>query len=166
MKTAAPPPVETRRDWLQRLMRVLGLTVCAEAVTAMAIFLAPRRAAPPEGGYGGVVTAGRVDSFAVGQVTAFAKGRFYLVRLADGGFLALSRRCTHLGCTVPWDEATRKFLCPCHASRFDETGMVLSAPAPRPLDLYAVRIEQGVVKVDTSAPILRDRFEPGQVVRP
>lgn len=166
MTTASSPPAETRRDWLQRLTRVLGLTVCAEAVAAATVFLAPRRQAPPEGGYGGIVTAGRVDSFAPGQVTAFAKGRFYLVRLADGGFLALSRRCTHLGCTVPWDEATRKFLCPCHASRFDETGMVLSAPATRPLDLYAIRIEQGVVKVDTSTPILRDRFEPGQVVRP
>jgi Rieske Fe-S protein len=67
---------------------------------------------------------------------------------------------------VPWDEKAKRFVCPCHASAFDERGSVLSAPAPRPLDLYAVKIENGVVKVDTSTPIVRDHFDPSQVVRP
>jgi cytochrome b6-f complex iron-sulfur subunit len=40
---------------------------------------------------------------------------------------------------------------------------VLSPPAPRPLDLFPVVIEGGVVKVDTSRRIERTRFEPGQV---
>jgi cytochrome b6-f complex iron-sulfur subunit len=112
-----------------------------------------------------VVTAGPVDTFALESVTAFAKGQFYLVRLGDGGFLALSRRCTHLGCTVPWIETEKKFACPCHASSFDERGEVLRAPAPRPLDRYRVAIEGGMVKVDTSVAISRSRFEPSQAVR-
>jgi len=165
--TPKPPetPV-TRREALGRIGRILGWVVAAECAGATALFLWPRKAKPREGAYGGVVTAGPVDSFAPGQVAAFAKGQFYLARLEDGGFLALSRRCTHLGCTVPWDEKSKRFLCPCHASAFDERGSVLSAPAPRPLDLYAVKIENGVVKVDTSTPILRERFDPSQVVRP
>ena len=65
-----------------------------------------------------------------------------------GGFLALARRCTHLGCTVPWVEDEDRFVCPCHASAFDITGDVLSPPAPRPLDIFAVRIENDIVKVD------------------
>ncbi len=98
-------------------------------------------------------------------MTAFPAGKFYLVRLADGGFLALSRQCTHLGCSVPWDEAAGRFACPCHASVFDLRGDVLAPPAPRPLDLFAVRIENGIVKVDVSAPIRRSAFDAAQVTR-
>ena len=154
-----------RRETLQRVGRVLGLVALAETAGAVGIYLWPRKPRPREGGYGGVVTAGPVDTFALESVTAFAKGQFYLVRLRDGGFLALSRRCTHLGCTVPWIETEKKFACPCHASSFDVTGEVLRAPAPRPLDLYRVAIEGGMVKVDTSVAISRSRFEPSQAVR-
>ena len=37
-----------------------------------------------------------VENFAPGSVTAFVSGRFYLARLEDGGFLALSR--TYMAC--------------------------------------------------------------------
>ena len=155
----------TRRETLRRLGRILGLVALAEAAAAAGLYLWPRKPKPREGAYGGVVTAGPVGNFEPGTVTAFAKGQFYLIRLRDGAFLALSRKCTHLGCTVPWSEVDRKFACPCHASSFSETGEVLSAPAPRPLDLYRVFFEDGVVKVDTSVAITRDRFEPFQAVR-
>lgn len=155
----------TRRETLRRLWRVLGLIALVEAAAAVGIYLWPRKPKPREGAYGGVVTAGPVGNFEPGTVTAFAKGQFYLVRLKDGGFLALSRKCTHLGCTVPWNEVDRKFACPCHASSFSETGEVLSAPAPRPLDLYRVSVEDGVVKVDTSLALTRDHYEPSQAVR-
>ena len=161
-----PPPRDsvTRRAALQRMWRALGATALAEFAAMTGIFLWPRQPKAREGGYGGIVTAGPLDQFAPGSVTAFAKGQFYLVRLGDGGFLALSRKCTHLGCTVPWSETDQRFMCPCHASSFDMTGMVLSPPAPRPLDLYVVRIEEGIVKVDTSTPIVRKRFELSQAV--
>ena len=53
------------------------------------------------GGFGRVITAGEVDDFDVASVTYFPEGRFYLSRV-DSGFLALSRKCTHLGCVVPF----------------------------------------------------------------
>jgi Rieske Fe-S protein len=56
------------------------------------------------------------------------------------------------------------FVCPCHASEFDNTGMLKNPPAPRPLDLFTVLIENGAVKVDTGTPIQRDRFEVSQVL--
>jgi cytochrome b6-f complex iron-sulfur subunit len=107
-----------------------------------------------------------VGNFVVDTVTAFKRGRFYLCRLEDGGFLALSRTCTHLGCTVPWVAEDKKFACPCHASSFDITGNVISAPASRALDIYRVMIENKVVKVDTSTMIKRSSFKPDQVVYP
>jgi nucleotide-binding universal stress UspA family protein len=52
----------------------------------------------------------------------------------DGGELHLmSARCTHMGCTVAWNAATRAFECPCHGSRFGPMGEVVNGPAARPL---------------------------------
>jgi cytochrome b6-f complex iron-sulfur subunit len=84
--------------------------------------------------------------------------------LDDGGFLAVSRKCTHLGCTVPWVDKEKRFACPCHGSAFDIRGEVVSPPAPRALDLYPVVIENNVIKVDTRSPIKRSEFRMDQLV--
>ncbi|MDQ2678556.1 MAG: FAD-dependent oxidoreductase [Actinomycetota bacterium] len=48
----------------------------------------------------------------------------------DAGALHLvSARCTHLGCLVAWNAAERSWDCPCHGSRFDCDGAVLTGPA-------------------------------------
>jgi cytochrome b6-f complex iron-sulfur subunit len=152
-----------RRSFLRLAWLAVGVAALGEAASIIVSFLRPRRQAPKSGG--SLVVAGPLDAFAPDSVTAFPAGKFYLVRLPDGGFLALHRRCTHLGCTVPWDEASGRFACPCHASAFDLRGEVLAPPAPRPLDLFPVRIENGIVKVDVSAPIRRSAFDPSQVTR-
>lgn len=155
--------VETgRRGFLKWVWAVLGLAALAELVWVAVSFLRPRRR---EAGESAIVEAGPVDDFDAGSVTAFPAGKFYLVRLDDGGFLALCRECTHLGCTVPWSQAEGRFPCPCHASSFDITGQVLQPPATRPLDHFAVRIENGIVKIDTRRRLRRTEFHPSQVVR-
>lgn len=137
--------------------------LAAEVAWIAGSFLRPRASRAADDA--STVVAGPVDGFALDSVTAFPDGRFYLVRLPDGGFLALDRTCTHLGCTVPWNRETGRFECPCHASSFDITGAVLAPPAPRPLDLYRVRIENGKVKVDTGRRERRQAFRPDQVAR-
>jgi cytochrome b6-f complex iron-sulfur subunit len=152
----------TRRDYLKTAWKVLGLVAAAEFATVVGAFLWPRAKGEEDQG-AAIIEAGPVAEFTPASVTAFARGRFYLVRLADGGFLALSSKCPHLGCTVPWNEKTQAFPCPCHASVFDMTGNVQEPPAPRALDLFPVRIEAGVVKVDTRNRVQRQRFERSQV---
>jgi cytochrome b6-f complex iron-sulfur subunit len=159
--SAGRAPRPDRRDVLGIAWRLLGAAAAVELFGVVAAYLWPRKSAG--GTSARVVVAGPVGEFTPASVTAFPQGRFYLVRLADGGFLALSAKCPHLGCTVPWNEQSRTFPCPCHASTFDLRGDVLSPPAARALDLYAITIANGVVSVDTGRPIQRDRFESGQV---
>jgi len=156
-------PAVSRRDALKTAWAALGGLVALETGGLTLAYLQPRLA---EGEFGGLVTAGAVDDFPPGSVTHIANARAYLSRLVDGGFLAVYQRCTHLGCSVPWDQGANTFICPCHSSAFDAQGELLSPPAPRPLDLFAVRIEDGQVKLDTSSPISRQAFDPDQVVYP
>lgn len=54
----------------------------------------------------------------------------------EGKAYALSLVCTHLGCAVtvtPTD-----IVCPCHGSRFDRKGNVVTGPADRPLEQLQV----------------------------
>jgi cytochrome b6-f complex iron-sulfur subunit len=156
-------PETNRRQFLKWLGAGFGLIVVAEVVWVALSFLRPRRGAASSDA--SLHVCGPASDFAAGTVTAFPAGKFYLVRLEDGGFLALHRECTHLGCTVPWSATEGRFVCPCHASTFDITGQVLEPPAPRPLDLLPVRIENGIVKVGTQRRLRRSAFRPEQVVR-
>ena len=38
-------------------------------------------------------------------------------------------RCPHLGCALKWNRAENSWDCPCHGSRFTESGEVLDNPA-------------------------------------
>jgi cytochrome b6-f complex iron-sulfur subunit len=165
-KLSEPPPAVSRRSFLNVLWAALGLAALAEFVWMAVSFLRPSKAGSADSQATTVIPAGAVASFAPGTATAFQRGEFYLVRLDDGGILALSCKCTHLGCTVPWVEKEKKFLCPCHASAFDITGSVISSPASRPLDLFPVAVENNIIKVDTGKRIKRSGFEPKQVVYP
>jgi cytochrome b6-f complex iron-sulfur subunit len=165
-KEKAPPADSSRRGFLTKLWYALGLVALAEFIAVAFAFLRPGKPEAHRDYHESIVTAGSVKTFTPDSVTAFVRGRFYLTRLADGGFLALSRKCTHLGCTVPWVEKEKRFACPCHASAFDITGNVISPPAPRPLDIHPISIENDIVKVDTGRTIKRSVFKADQVVYP
>lgn len=63
----------------------------------------------------------------------------------EGGFYALSLVCTHLGCTVTVTEDALS--CPCHGSRFDRQGTVLTGPADRALVRMKVEVRGELVEV-------------------
>lgn len=115
-----------------------------------------------DGGFGGIVKAGTLEDFPPGSITLIKKGRFFLSRLDDGSFLALGQRCTHLGCSVPWEEDEDLFHCPCHGSLFNKVGEVQGGPAPRPMDYFPVFIEGGEVFVNTEEALERSGFDPSQ----
>lgn len=55
-------------------------------------------------------------------------------RRDDGTLVAVSTRCTHLGCQLNWNAAERSWDCPCHGSRFSPEGEVLQGPAVHELE--------------------------------
>ncbi len=154
----------TRRKVVGTLAAVLGLIAIAEIIWIVISFFKPRSVKKEEKSES-IITAGSVDDFKVNSVTAFIRGRFYLSRLSDGGFIAMSCACTHLGCTVTWEADKNRFECPCHASSFDIKGDVINPPAPRALDYFPVSIENNVVQVDTGTRIKRNLFDKMQLVR-
>lgn len=40
-----------------------------------------------------------------------------------------TKRCSHLGCALKWNKYEHSWDCPCHGSRFDNTGNILDNPA-------------------------------------
>jgi cytochrome b6-f complex iron-sulfur subunit len=156
----------SRRSFLNRLWLVLGGLAFAELLGVVFAFFKPAKPQAIAAEEEAIITAGPVDNFEPGTVSAFVAGKFYLARLEDGGFLAMSRRCTHLSCTVPWVAAQNKFVCPCHSSSFDIRGEVTNPPAPRALDVYPIEIRNNVIRVDTGKPAKRSVFAQEQVTYP
>jgi len=66
----------------------------------------------------------------VGGALVFRQERVAVMREKDA-FIAMSLVCTHLGCTV--SITPEGMVCPCHGSRFDRQGRVLTGPAQQPL---------------------------------
>jgi len=168
--TTAPETTKTgranginRRDFFSMAWKGLGIIAVLEIggiITAFFSSVKNRNVAESKQ----LLEAGPVDSFGPATVSAFMGGRFYLARQQDGGFIALTLRCTHLGCSVSWEEKRKRFICPCHSSAFDINGEVLNPPAARALDYYPVLIENGIVKVDIATLKERNTFRKDQLV--
>lgn len=70
----------------------------------------------------------------------------YVSKDAQGRLIVLSAVCTHLGCTLPWVEKERKFICPCHLGVFAPDGRLLGGPPPRDMDCLQTKVQDRVLK--------------------
>ena len=84
-----------------------------------------------------------------GWLITNVKSLAYVKRVKEDEVIAISAACTHLGCIVTWDEDQQIFKCPCHNSKFDSQGRVISGPAPKPLRRYKTKIEDGRILLAT-----------------
>ena len=83
----------------------------------------------------------RVDGWRVSKEKTSA----WIVKKSEQEVIAFAPSCTHLGCAFRYDAAQKNFICPCHVSAFSLDGKVLSGPAPRALDRYDIKVENGRV---------------------
>ena len=162
-KQKSPHKDLSRRSFMKFILGLLGT---AAALEIGGISLAYLKSRSDENQSGGLVLAGPLADFAPDSVTPFEREGFFLIRDAQGDFLAVHQRCPHLGCNVLWQPDRHQFVCPCHASAYDIRGEVIRPPAPRALDIYPMFIENNVVKVDTGRLIRRSEFRAEQVVYP
>ncbi len=59
----------------------------------------------------------------------------------DGSYTAFVAVCTHLDCNVSYLADQRKFFCACHDGWYDENGINIGGPPPRPLRQLNLSIE-------------------------
>lgn len=52
---------------------------------------------------------------------------------AAAGYIGFGKRCPHMGCALRWNAIEKTWDCPCHGSRFDESGAILNGPAKKRL---------------------------------
>jgi glycine/D-amino acid oxidase-like deaminating enzyme/nitrite reductase/ring-hydroxylating ferredoxin subunit len=71
-----------------------------------------------------------------GKVIEIDGEKVAVYRDARGAVSKRSAVCTHLSCTVSWNDAEKTWDCPCHGSRFKPGGKVIAGPAEAPLPPY------------------------------
>ena len=102
-----------------------------------AVLYDPERAAPRKFNPGGDTRSLVRDVAAIapgaGAVIRAGKRKLAVWKEADGAAHALDAACTHMGCTVTWNNADCTWDCPCHGSMFACTGEVIHGPATKPL---------------------------------
>lgn len=90
----------------------------------------------------------------------------HLVRDEEGAFVAFSGTSSHLGGMVPWyperqyESLVGVFMEPCHNETWARDGTRVFGPAPRDLDRFALRLDDGRVIVDPTDVTEGDRPPP------
>jgi len=107
---------------------------------------------PERGEWVDVASAAEVPNGVIRPFTAGAVEGFLFNR--EGTYRALSRLCTHMGCTLGFDRREQSFVCPCHGADFGLNGRQrLGASQFRltlpPLPGIRVRVEGESIQVWT-----------------
>jgi cytochrome b6-f complex iron-sulfur subunit len=160
----------TRRQFFNRgILTGLGLSISSFGVASLA-FLWPTKS----GGSGGKIAVGTLaqikeafdkkipyyNATAKTYIVAYPKEdldkakKVYPPSILSGmeqGYTALSQKCPHLGCRVPWCQTSQWFECPCHGSKYNRVGEKRGGPAPRGMDRWPLNVSGGAIEVDQTA---------------
>ena len=74
------------------------------------------------------------------RIVKFGSQPALLIRTGEAEWRAFSAICTHLNCTVQFQEGKRQIWCACHNGTYDLNGRVIAGPPPRPLEEYFVHV--------------------------
>jgi cytochrome b6-f complex iron-sulfur subunit len=170
-----PPDPEmigvTRRQFFNRAtVSLMGIGIGAFAAASFVAFLWPSGT----GGFGGLVSVGKIDNLKAGikQANGFyyvPEARSWITEypaealpLAEtiypesvlvgmrAGLSILSQKCPHLGCRIPECGTSQWFECQCHGSQYNRNGEKKAGPAPRGMDAYPATISaSGEVSINT-----------------
>lgn len=91
------------------------------------------------------VSLPEIEKLAPNSAVYFKYGRLpgVLLKTETGELRAFSAKCTHLDCNVQYRPETKQFFCACHEGYFDDAGINVAGPPPRPLDVFDLKQEEG-----------------------
>lgn len=141
----------TRRQFLRRGWKLGGSLLAVAAGWTVFESLRPLAS----GASGGTLALGKASNYAPETATYVPEGRLFVANTGTRLF-ALSQKCPHLGCRVPFCESSGRFECPCHGSKYDIGGEWIEGPAPRGMDRYPLSVDNatGTLVADTSKLII------------
>lgn len=145
MSDASKSPSGNGRPIARRrfLDGVLGGSVTALA--AAVFYPVVRYISPPEipEATTNRVLAGKVSELSQEKwkIFPFGSQAGILIMMAPGEYRAFDATCTHLECTVQFDEPSKRIWCACHNGWYDLSGKNIAGPPPRPLAAYKVQVE-------------------------
>ncbi|MBI2094441.1 MAG: Rieske 2Fe-2S domain-containing protein [Candidatus Omnitrophica bacterium] len=129
----------SRRAFLGILLKGGTLALFGATLYPLARYLYP-----PRRGESSVsnVAAAKVGELMPNTAKVFRFGNRpgILIHTPKGEYKAFSAVCTHLNCTVQYNEEASIIWCACHNGKFDLNGGVISGPPPRPLEAYQVNL--------------------------
>ncbi len=140
----------TRRRFLNSLLGGWAAALLASLVYPVLKFVFPPYKEPDEV----ILPFGDFKDMEPNSASVFSWGSKpgILKRNDDGSFSAFVGVCTHLDCNVTYLPGQRKFFCACHEGWYDERGINISGPPPRPLRRLTVVIGEQELVVKKESP--------------
>jgi Rieske Fe-S protein len=139
----------TRRQFLRIMLGIFALSWGAMTTLPIIQYLMP--AAKEESGQEvASVNLGKLESLPKGQGKNFQFGHKpgLIVRDEAGDLHAFSAICTHLGCTVQFNDEKDLIWCACHGGQYDpQSGKNIAGPPPKPLTPLKAEVVNGEIIV-------------------
>ncbi len=137
----------TRRKLLRDAWKLGGTLLAAAAGWTTYESLRPLATASA----GATVNLGSTANYAAETATYVSDARLFVANTGSVIY-AISQKCPHLGCRVPFCDSSGRFECPCHGSIYDLGGEWITGPAPRGMDRFALTLDSatGTLTADTS----------------
>jgi len=115
-----------RRDVLKRIL----------ASTAALIAAVPRPLAAAKKYAFGLDKAAKLKAVGGAALLKIADQKVLFVRYSETTVRAINAICSHRKCIVEYKSGDKQIVCPCHGSKFDLDGRVITGPAEKPLQTY------------------------------
>jgi len=151
----------TRRELLRRGWKLGGTLLAAAAGWTTYESLRPLASAAS----GATINLGDPSRYQPESATYISQGRLFVAHTGTELY-ALSQKCPHLGCRVPFCDSSGRFECPCHGSKYDLGGEWVEGPAPRGMDRYGLKVVGGSLVVDTSKVITGPSRGANRFIKP
>lgn len=129
-----------RRGFIKWFLGTSVGALAAAVIFPVLRFLSPPRIAEDVGTR---VLAGHVSEMVreKWKIFPFGSEPGILVESSPGEYAAFSATCTHLDCTVQFEDSSKRIWCACHNGYYDLQGRNVAGPPPRPLTPYRVQVE-------------------------